>query len=295
MSNAINTTALTATTNTAALAALTADIRRYPMLTVDEEIEKFEEYATASESRREQLRSEIACANLRFALSVAKKYSNDGNTVAELVSLATIGLYRAIDTFDLSKGFRFISHAVFWIRAEFSEYFRGDANFVRRSNNAKVGSKERAIRERFFQTEMREPSEEEILAALKEEYGIVLTDKIDVIRVRTNSLDERVSSEEEATVGEVGEIALATATRNGYEEESEREDTEYRVRQLLDGLSVREQEIVCRKFGIGFDREYELDEIAEALDYPNERVRQILAQALVKMKGRNKALSALVG
>ena len=184
---------------------------------------------------------------------------------------------------------------MFWIRAEFSEYFRGDANFVRRSNNAKVGSKERAIRERFFQTEMREPSEEEILAALKEEYGIVLTDKIDVIRVRTNSLDERVSSEEEATVGEVGEIALATATRNGYEEESEREDTEYRVRQLLDGLSVREQEIVCRKFGIGFDREYELDEIAEALDYTNERVRQILAQALAKMKGRNKALSALVG
>lgn len=294
MARTMNTTLGTSTTTTtAALTALMAGIRKYNTLSVEEEVEKFEEYAAADESRREQLKREIANANLRFVLSVAKKYSTDGNTIAELVSLGTIGLYRAIDTFDVSLGYKFISHAIHWIRAEISDYYRNDGNFIRRSNNAKIGSKDKAIIERFVQLNQREPSEDEIIEALESEYGIKILDKVDIIRIKTSFIDEKASSDEDgATLGEVGEVAMATASRNDFEREAEQEDAEYRVSRLMRNLSVREQEIVSRKFGIGYEREYELDEIAEALGYTNERCRQILQGALAKMKERAKRLSA---
>ena len=296
MARVIDTTITNTTTNTKALLALTAEIRRYSVLTAEREFELLSEFATASESRKAEIRKEIANANMRFVLSVAKKYSGDGDKVCELVSIGTMGIYKAVDTFDLSKGFRFISHAVHWIRAEISEYFRSEDALVRRSNNAKIGSKENAVRQKFLQTEMREPSEDEIIEALESEYGIKVLDKCDVVKVTTARLDDNVSSDGDGdTLSEIGDVAMAMASVNGYERESELEDARYRAARLLKGLSFRESEIVCRKFGIGYDREYELDEIADTLGYTHERVRQILRDTLTKLRGKERVLSALVG
>lgn len=296
MARVIDTTITNTTTNTKALLALTAEIRRYDVLSAERESELFSEFATATESRKAEIRKEIANANMRFVLSVAKKYSGDGDKVCELVSIGTMGIYKAVDTFDLSKGFRFISHAVHWIRAEISEYFRSEDALVRRSNNAKIGGKENAVRQRFLQTEMREPSEDEIISALESEYGIKVLDKCDVVKVTTARLDDNVSSDGDGdTLSEIGDVAMAMASVNGYERESELEDARYRAARLLKGLSFRESEIVCRKFGIGYDREYELDEIADTLGYTHERVRQILRDTLTKLRGKERVLSALVG
>ncbi len=296
MARVIDTTITNTTTNTKALLALTAEIRRYSVLSAEREFELLSEFATASESRKAEIRKEIANANMRFVLSVAKKYSGDGDKVCELVSIGTMGIYKAVDTFDLSKGFRFISHAVHWIRAEISEYFRSEDALVRRSNNAKIGSKENAVRQRFLQTEMREPSEDEIIEALESEYGIKVLDKCDVVKVTTARLDDNVSSDGDGdTLSEIGDVAMAMASVNEYERESELEDARYRAARLLKGLSFRESEIICRKFGIGYEREYELDEIADALGYTHERVRQILRDTLTKLRGKERVLSALVG
>ena len=288
MARTMITTATATTNNTAALSALTAGIRKYNVLSAEEEVEKFTEFSALEEGERKaELRTEIANANLRFVLSVAKKFSNDGDKVCELVSLGTLGLYRAIDTFDVTMGFKFISHAIHWIRAEISDYYRNDANLVRRSNNAKIGSKDTAARERFIQMNQREPSEEELIDALEREYGIKVLDKVDIIKVRTSSMDERVSADGESdTLGEVGEIALATASRNAFERKIEEEDARQNVSRLLAVLSVKEQQVVSRKFGIGYEREYELEEIADALGYTAERCRQLLKAALAKMKGK---------
>ena len=293
MARIMNTTATTATNNTAILTALTNEIRRYKTFSTEEEIEKFEEFAHAEGAVKDAIRAQIAHANLRFVLSVAKKYSNDGDTVAELVSEGTFGLYRAIDTFDVTKGFKFISHAIYWIRAAISEYYRSTESIVRRSNNAKIGSKDKAIREKFLQTEMREPSEQEIIDALESEYGIKVLDKADVVTIKKARMDAKVSEDDDATAAEVGEIATATATTNEYVRVAEREDAEFRVGRLLSSLSVREQSIVCRKFGIGYDREYELDEIAEELGYTSERCRQILQDCLAKLRQKEKFYTAM--
>lgn len=286
MTRAMDTTLVTRTTNTNAFAALTAEISKYPTMSIEEEIEKFEEYAKADGVRKQELKREIATANLRFVLSVAKKYSTNGNTVAELVSIGTFGLYRAIDSFDLSLGFKFISHAVHWIRAEISDYYRNNGSIVRRTNNAKIGSKDKAIINRFIQTEYREPTEDELIEALEAEHGIKVRNRVDVLEVKTIFSDEKVGDGDGDTLGEVGEIATVTASRNEFERKAEKEDTEYRVRRLLNGLSVREQEVVTRKFGIGYDREYEISEIAEAIGCSGERCRQILTSALNKIRNK---------
>ena len=172
MARTINTALHTNNTNrTENFDRLTADIRSESMLTAEEEQSLFEEYATASESRRLAIKQRIATANLRFALAVAKQYTGDADLLSDLVSVATFGLYKAVEDFRLGKGFKFISFAVHKIRAEFSEYFRTEANLVRRTNNSVIGNKDLKVAEKLYNTLQREPSEDEIADALKAEFG----------------------------------------------------------------------------------------------------------------------------
>lgn len=286
MEYTINTRISTKVNNTDALTALKADIRKYRVMSNDEEVEAFEALAAAkSDAERTYLKQKIANANLRFVLSVAQKYSNDGDRVAELVSIGTIGLYRAIDTFDVSKGFKFISHAIHWIRAEFCEYFRTDANFVRRSNNAAIGTKDKRIIERFLQTEQREPTEDELIEALESEYGIEVKNRVDVVRVRTDFISENINGEDDSTVEDSGEFATATASTNDYEAEIEREAQKALVAKIMSRLTVREQEIVSRYFGI--DREaQDSSVIAEEFGLTEERVRQLVVNEIPKKMRR---------
>ena len=282
----IDTNATATVTMTNSLARLVADIRQYKTLTNEEETELCSEFKTADDARKEVIMRTLVNANMRFILSVAKKYSRDGDFVCELVSIGSIGFMKAIKDFDVTRGFRLISFAVHKIYAEFSEYFRTDANLVRRTNNAIIGGKDKKVAEKLYKENFREPTEEEIIEALESEYGLIV-ERADVVAVRATSLDSTVSSDDDAcTVAENGEVAMVTATRNEYESEMDAEDMSDKTQRLLKGLSVREQDIICRKFGIGYDREYELDEIAEELGYTHERCRQLLKGALAKMKTR---------
>ena len=282
MEYTINTQISTRTNNTDALNALTNGIRQYNVMTPDEEAEAFSALANAkSEDEKNAIKQRIANANLRFVLSVAKKYSTDGDRVAELVSIGTIGLYRAIDCFDSTKGFKFISHAVHWIRAEFSEFFRGEANFVRRSNNAKIGTKDKAIISRFLQTEQREPTEDEIIEALEQEYGIEVKNRLDVVKVRTDFISENMNGDDDSTVEDSGEFATITATHNEYEDEIERDAQRALIAKILSRLTIREQEIVCRYFGIGRE-EQDVSVIADEFGLTEERIRQLITKEIPK-------------
>lgn len=293
MINAINTTTATRVVNTNALTTLKADIRRYPIMSVEEEISAFNALRAAkTEEERNAIMKEIANANLRFVLSVAQKYSSDGDKVAELVSVGTIGLYRAMESFDLTRGFKFISHAVSWIRAEFAAFFRTDANMVRRSNNGIIGSKDKKIAERFFQTEFREPSEEEIIEALEDEYGIKVKYKGDVVKIRTKSINDKANGEDESTYEDTEEYNTATAVRNDYEGEMEREHNAHVIKSVISVLPIKTQSILCKAFGIGCE-EQTLESIAEEFGYTPERIRQIIVQTTKGLKGRaRKLLSA---
>lgn len=293
MVRTINTALHTNNTNrTENFDRLTADIRSASMLTAEEEQSLFEEYATASESRRLAIKQRIATANLRFALAVAKQYTGDADLLSDLVSVATFGLYKAVEDFRLGKGFKFISFAVHKIRAEFSEYFRTEANLVRRTNNSVIGNKDLKVAEKLYKTLQREPSEDEIADALKAEFGIEVRNRLDIVRVKTDYLSDRID-EDGATAEEVGEIAMTTASTNAYEEEIDAEDKTAKVNTLLACVPLSQRDIVARAFGIGYDRAYEDAEIADTLGYTAERIRQIKNAAIARMKiaARNKRIA----
>jgi RNA polymerase primary sigma factor len=283
----MNTNTSVRTNNTDVLTALKNSLRRYSVMSAEEEQEAFKEYAIANESRKAQLREQIANANLRFVLSVAQKYSSDGDRVAELVSVGTIGLYKAIDSFDVERGFKFITHAINWIRAEFFEFFRTEGSLVRRSNANLVGTKDRQIIEKYLQREHREPTEDELLEALESEFGVVLRNKLDVVQIRTKRIEDKANGEDESTFEDTAEFNDATASRNGVESEIEREHTEYVISQLMPLLTIKEQDIVKRYYGIGCTA-MSIEDIAEEFDYSAERVRQIVVNE-VPRKLRSKA------
>ena len=292
MANIIRTNTEVIVNNTNILTALKSDIfKKSVPFTNEEEVSAFEAYAVAEGSEKDRIRTEIVNANLRFALAIAQKYTTDGDKIAELVSIATIGLYNAVDTFNLAKGYKFITHAIYSIRAEFSEFFRNDANFVRRSNNAVIGTKDRKVAEKIRQREMREPSEEEIIEALKAEYGIEVKYSGDIVALRTKSIDDYSSAEEESTFEDSAEFNTATASSNGYESEIEAEHNAYVVSNLLKSLPVKERDIITKYFGIGCE-EMTIENIAEELDCTAERVRQIIKGCLAKIKDKAKRLMA---
>lgn len=293
MTRTINTALHTNNTNrTENFDRLAADIRSTPMLAEGEEQSLFEEYATADEGRRLEIKQRIASANLRFALAVAKQYTGDADTLSDLVSIATFGLYKAVEDFRLDNGFKFISFAVHKIRAEFSEYFRTEANLVRRTNNSVIGNKDLKVAEKLYKTLQREPTEDEVADALKAEFGIEVRSRLDIVRVRASSLSARID-EDGATAEEVGEIAVRTASTNAYEEEIDAEDRGAKVAALLACIPIAQRDIVARAFGIGYDRAYEDAEIGEELGYTSERIRQIKNEAIARMRraAKNKRIA----
>lgn len=262
---------------------LCADIRKAPVLTEQEQDSLLRSYATATEDGRQEIKERVTKSNLRFVLSLAKKYTGDADLISALVSLGTIGLYKAVEDFDPDKDFKFLSYAVHKVRSVFSEYFRSEHDLVRRSNGAVIGNKDLKVAERLYKELHREPSEEEVMDALYEEYGIEVKCKADVIRVKTDSLSERVD-EDGAERGEVGEIAVRTASVNGYVEQAEQEDREHKVARLLSALPVKNRDILSRAFGIGYDRPMEDAEIAEALGYTSENVRILKRDSLKTLR-----------
>lgn len=295
MAITIDTRISSCVTNTTALNALKNEARKYPLMSVEEEVAAFTEYnAETDEKKRQAIKKRIATANLGFLISLAQKFSHDGDRVAELVSVGIDGMYKAIDKFDVSRGFKFISCAVYWIRASFSEFFNSsDSNLVRRTNNTIVGSKDAHIRERFYQEEHREPTEDELLEALEEEYGIKLRNKLDVVQIRHKSIDEKINSDDDSTFADTAEFSGATASRNEYEDTADKEQLSFVVSRLLPLLTIKEQDIVRKYFGIDCD-EMCAEAIAEELGYTPERIRQIVTNEIPKkLRSKAKRLMAM--
>lgn len=278
--------------NTTALTALKNSISRYHTMTAEEEVDAFNRLNSAStESERQAVKNEIMNANLRFLLSVAQKYTRDGDKVAELVSVGSMGMSKAVDTFEVERGFKFISYAINWIAAEIHNFFATENCLVRQTNGRKIGGKDNAIVERFLQTEMREPTEEELLSALESEYGIKVK-ATDVVRMQTSRIDAKLEEDSDSTAAEVGEFAVVTASRNDYEKEIEAESINEQIARLLPTLSVKEQDIIKKFFGIGRDGEMDCESIAEEYGCCAENIRRLIAKKILpKLRARAKQIA----
>jgi RNA polymerase primary sigma factor len=223
-------------------------------------------------------------ANLRFVVSVAKQYQNQGLSLPDLINEGNLGLIKAAQRFDETRGFKFISYAVWWIRQSILQALAEQSRIVRLPLN-KVGLTNR-IQKAYSQLEQefeREPSAEELAFILEidiEEVSATLG-----ISARHISMDTPISEGEDNTLLDVLENPNAAKTDG---ELDHTESLKVEIERSLKTLTERQKEVICYFFGIGIDHPLSLEDIGEKFSLTRERVRQIKDKAISKLRTVNR-------
>jgi RNA polymerase primary sigma factor len=223
-------------------------------------------------------------ANLRFVVSVAKQYQNQGLSLPDLINEGNLGLIKAAQRFDETRGFKFISYAVWWIRQSILQALAEQSRIVRLPLN-KVGLTNR-IQKAYSQLEQeyeREPSAEELATVLEmdiEEVSATLG-----ISARHVSVDTPLAEGEDNTLLDVLENPNAVKTDM---ELDHTESLKVEIERSLKTLTERQKEVICYFFGIGVDHPMSLEDIGEKFSLTRERVRQIKDKAITKLRTVNR-------
>lgn len=223
-------------------------------------------------------------ANLRFVVSVAKQYQNQGLSLPDLINEGNVGLIKAAQRFDETRGFKFISYAVWWIRQSILQSLAEQSRIVRLPLN-KVGLTNR-IHKAFSLLEQqfeREPTAEELAEVLEmdvEEVSATLG-----INGRHVSMDSPLSEGEENTLVDVLENMNADKTDGVL---VHNESLKIEIDRSLKTLTERQKEVICFFFGIGVDHPMSLEDIGSMFSLTRERVRQIKDKAITKLKASNR-------
>ncbi|WP_431213643.1 sigma-70 family RNA polymerase sigma factor [Puia sp. P3] len=232
-------------------------------------------------------------ANLRFVVSVAKQYQNQGLSLPDLINEGNLGLIKAAQRFDETRGFKFISYAVWWIRQSILQALAEQSRIVRLPLN-KVGLTNR-IQKAYSQLEQefeREPSAEELAEIL--ELDIEEVSSTPGIAARHVSMDTPLSEGEDNTLIDVLENPNAERAETNIEH---KESLKQEIDRSLKTLTERQKEVICFFFGIGVDHPMSLEDIGEKFNLTRERVRQIKDKAITKLRSnsRSKMLRSYLG
>ncbi len=261
------------------------EIGRKDLITVDEEVELAQRIKQGDQKALEKLVS----ANLRFVVSVAKQYQNQGLSLPDLIDEGNLGLIKAAQKFDETRGFKFISYAVWWIRQSILQALAEQSRIVRLPLN-QVGSinKISKAQSRFEQEHERRPSAAELAEQLD-----VPVDKIsDAMKVsgRSVSVDAPFVGEDNSLLDVLPNEDSPMADQSLNQESLSKE-----VNRALEQLQPRERDILKMFFGIGC-QEMTLEEIGAKFDLTRERVRQIKEKAIRRLKGqKSKLLKSYLG
>ena len=266
------------------------EIGRAPLISIDEEIELAQKIKKGGREG-ERAKNKLVTANLRFVVSVAKQYQHQGLTLTDLIDEGNIGLIKAAQKFDETRGFKFISYAVWWIRQSILQALAEQSRIVRLPLN-QVGSLNKINKalSKFEQENERQPSSEELSEMID-----VPKDKIsDTLRVsgRHVSVDAPFVEGEDNSLLDVLPNDDSPSADRGLVNESLNTEIE----RALSTLSSREREIIKSFFGIGC-QEMTLEEIGERFGLTRERVRQIKEKAIRRLKSpsRSKLLKGYLG
>ena len=232
-------------------------------------------------------------ANLRFVVSVAKQYQNQGLSLPDLINEGNLGLIKAAQRFDETRGFKFISYAVWWIRQSILQSLAEQSRIVRLPLN-KVGLTNR-IQKAFSKLEQeyeREPSPEELATLLELD-----TDEVSAtlgIGARHISMDTPLAEGEDNTLVDVMENPNAERAETNIEHN---ESLKQEIERSLRTLTERQKEVICYFFGIGVDHPMSLEDIGDKFNLTRERVRQIKDKAITKLRtnSRSKELRGYLG
>ena len=251
------------------------DISRIDLITAEEEVELAQKIKKGSQGALEKLVN----SNLRFVVSVAKQYQNQGLTLPDLINEGNFGLVKAAQRFDETRGFKFISYAVWWIRQSILQALAEQSRVVRLPLN-KIGSINK-INKAFSYLEQaheRPPSAEEIA----QELGLSVTE----VKQSLRTAGKHISMDAPFAEGENSNLYdVITAPESPMPDtELIKESIRQEIGRVLQMLSEREADVVKLYYGIGQSSTMTLDEIGNTFDLTRERVRQIREKAIRKLR-----------
>jgi RNA polymerase primary sigma factor len=256
------------------------EIGRVELITPEEEVQ----LAIRIKLDDQRALERLVNANLRFVVSVAKQYQNQGLTLSDLINEGNLGLIKAAQRFDETRGFKFISYAVWWIRQSILQALAEQSRIVRLPLN-KVGLSNR-ISKAFSQLEQeyeREPTPEELADLLeldREEVAATLG-----VSSRHVSMDAPISDGEDGCLIDMMENPNAESASNNLEHH---ESLHTELGRSLSTLTERQKEVLCFFFGIGIDSALSLEDIGHRFHLTRERVRQIKDKAIAKLQNTSR-------
>jgi RNA polymerase primary sigma factor len=273
---------------TASLDKYLQEIGKVDLITADEEVELAQRIKAGDQRALEKLTK----ANLRFVVSVAKQYQNQGLTLPDLINEGNLGLIKAAQRFDETPGFKFISYAVWWIRQSILQALAEQSRIVRLPLN-KIGSinKINKMYALLEQSNERAPSAEEI--------ALELDMTVNDVKESMKNSGRHLSMDAPLVEGE--DSNLYDVLRSGESPNPDREliheSLRTEIERALETLTPREADVVRLYFGLGDQHPMTLEEIGETFDLTRERVRQIKEKAIRRLKhtSRSKILKTYLG
>lgn len=235
------------TRRTASIDSYFREVNKYDLITPEREVELMEAYMDGDESAGD----ELILANLRFVVSVAKQYSGYGMPLADLISAGNYGLIKAVKKFDHTKGFKFISYAVWWIRQAILAELAANGRTIRLPLN--------------------------VISANSKHKKITGEDMPEVTALQVGSLNHKIGDDMSMEVADVMESKT-------FAPPDEVIANKPAIHYYVEKLPPRERDIVKMRYGIGYKAEHTYDEISMELDLTRERIRQIHVNALKRLR-----------
>jgi RNA polymerase primary sigma factor len=264
---------------TASLEKYLQEIGKVDLITAEEEVILAQKIKQGDQAALEKLTK----SNLRFVVSVAKQYQNQGLSLPDLINEGNLGLIKAAQRFDETRGFKFISYAVWWIRQSILQALAEQSRIVRLPLN-KIGSLNK-INKTYNSLEQefeREPSNDEIASKLE----LDVTEVKETVRNngRHLSMDAPLTSDDDTNLYDVFKSNTEQTPEKGLMTDSLRTE----VKRVLETLNAREADVLRYYFGLDGAAQLTLEEIGEKFDLTRERVRQIKEKAIRKLKHESK-------
>lgn len=258
------------------------EIGKIPLLSQEEEYELAQKIIHGSAKEKKRAKDKMAESNMRLVVSIAKRYSGRGLDFLDLIQEGNTGLLRAVEKFDPDKGFKFSTYATWWIRQAITRAIADQARTIRIPvHMVETINKVLRTQRRLTQDLNREPSTEEIAKAMgmePEKIEYVMKIKQDIA-----SLDASVGRDGDDDDSSLGDF-IEDEDRISPEDSAATQLLKEQIASILSTLSDREQKIIKMRFGIGGGKSHTLEEVGAEFSVTRERIRQIEAKALTKLR-----------
>ncbi len=243
------------------------------------EIKDLYKNLSVGETKAKRAKKEMIEANLRLVISIAKKYTNRGLQFLDLIQEGNIGLMKAVDKFEYRRGYKFSTYATWWIRQAITRSIADQARTIRIPvHMIETINKLNRISRSMLQSKGRDPTPEE----LSKEMNMSEDKILKVLRIAREpiSMETPIGDDDDSHIGDF----IEDSTLSSPDESATSECLKAAIKQVLNALTEREAKVICMRFGIGMNTDHTLEEVGKQFEVTRERIRQIEAKALRKLR-----------